>query len=82
MTEKEVEWAFCDSCQEIAPVTYYPKTDNYLCAECAEVTFCQYDSDNHSADRVTVWHGAETPTHLCGYHTTWNLNTILKGLKK
>ena len=44
--------------------------------------FCQYDSDNHSSDKVTVWHGAETPTKLCGYHATWNLNTILKGLKK
>jgi hypothetical protein len=38
---------------------------------------CQYPSHNHSADTVTVWHGSDTPTHLCGYHATWNLATIL-----
>jgi hypothetical protein len=32
--------------------------------------FCKYPSDNHSADNFTVWHGADTPLHLCGYHAT------------
>lgn len=26
--------------------------------------------NNHSADRVTVWHGTDKPWHLCGYHAS------------
>jgi hypothetical protein len=29
---------------------------------------CQFPSDNHSKDRVTVWHGSTTPLILCGFH--------------
>lgn len=25
---------------------------------------------NHSDDRVNVWHGAETPAYVCGFHAT------------
>jgi len=43
---------------------------------------CQFDSHNHSKDFVTLYHGNVEPLILCGYHSTWNLNTILKGLSK
>ena len=42
---------------------------------------CAYPSDNHSDDRVDVYHGSVTPTHLCGYHASWNLNTVLKAIR-
>jgi hypothetical protein len=29
---------------------------------------CQFPSDNHSKDRVTVWHGHIDPLILCGVH--------------
>jgi hypothetical protein len=35
---------------------------------------CEYTpSDNHSKDRLTVWHGSTTPIVLCGYHYQNNL---------
>lgn len=29
---------------------------------------CEFPTDNHSDDRFAVWHGAETPIILCGFH--------------
>jgi len=46
------------------------------------MNYCQYPSDNHSKDKVAVYHGEATPLHLCGYHATWNLNLVLKGIRK
>lgn len=46
-----------------------------------KVKRCEYPSDNHSDDIVDVYHGSTTPTHLCGYHTTWNLNEVLKAIR-
>jgi hypothetical protein len=34
---------------------------------------CQFPSDNHSKDRVTVWHGDIDPLILCGFHERYFL---------
>lgn len=44
--------------------------------------FCQYPSDNHSANKVTVYHGEATPLTLCGYHALIDLNSTLLVIKK
>ena len=31
---------------------------------------CEYESENHSRDRVAVYHGTEEPMILCGYHAS------------
>ena len=42
---------------------------------------CCFGSANHSADLVAVYHGEAVPLILCGYHASWKLETILKGVK-
>lgn len=40
---------------------------------------CEYTiSDNHSEDRVAVYHGDTTPIILCGYHEQNYLKEALK----
>jgi Zn ribbon nucleic-acid-binding protein len=40
---------------------------------------CEYTvSDNHSTDRIAVWHGSATPLVLCGYHEQNYLKEALK----
>lgn len=29
-------WTFCDSCTELATITYYPETDSYHCDNCKD----------------------------------------------
>lgn len=37
--------------------------------------------NNHSRDKVTVYHGAPEPTVLCGYHASWPLNDVLTAIR-
>ena len=37
------------------------------------VSACQFPSDNHSKDRVAVWHGEPAPLILCGFHERYFL---------
>lgn len=42
---------------------------------------CAYPGEVHSDDRVSVYHGATTPTVLCGYHASWDLRTVLAAIR-
>lgn len=39
---------------------------------------CQFPSDNHSKDRLAVWHGEETPLTLCGFHERYFLTEMFQ----
>lgn len=39
---------------------------------------CQFPSDNHSKDRVAVWHGEEAPLILCGFHERYFLQEAFR----
>jgi hypothetical protein len=36
-----------------------------------EIMKCQFPTDNHSTDLIEVWHGADTPLILCGFHNRY-----------
>jgi hypothetical protein len=42
------------------------------------LSVCQFPSDNHSKDRVTVWHGDIDPLILCGFHERYFLTEMFQ----
>lgn len=38
------------------------------------MTRCEFPGENHSRDRVEIWHGAAEPIVLCGYHASMGLS--------
>ena len=43
--------------------------------------WCTYPSENHSEDKIDVFHGHTTPTRLCGFHASWDLNVVLRAIR-
>ena len=45
------------------------------------MNYCEYPSDNHSNDRVELYHGSVVPMHLCGFHASWDLRRVIAAVR-